>query len=192
MSCNELGWEKLSAATTPVVVIIASSTGDGDAPDNAARFYATMKCEVPRLLHSSRHGSMYSSAPSGAFESRSPEAHCKSAINFILSLYRQSKDLSCKSITPAVCSGMEPLATPRSAFVGLQEADLVSTTLLQNAVCSHRRRKTQEKGQLKGISLTVLGLGDSNYTRFCHVPKTFRNRMVDLGAAAFYEVLVRL
>ena len=44
MSCNELGWENLSAEKTPVIVLVASSTGDGDAPDNAAKFYATMKC----------------------------------------------------------------------------------------------------------------------------------------------------
>ena len=44
MSCNELGWEGLSPERTPVIVIVASSTGDGDSPDNAAKFYATMKC----------------------------------------------------------------------------------------------------------------------------------------------------
>mmetsp|Transcript_17221 Transcript_17221/g.51507 ORF Transcript_17221/g.51507 Transcript_17221/m.51507 type:complete len:883 (-) Transcript_17221:2276-4924(-) len=93
MSCNELGWENLSSERTPIVIIVASSTGDGDSPDNAAKFYATMK------------------------------------------------------------------------------------------------RKTQPLGQLKGISVAVLGLGDSNYTRFCHVPKTFRNRMTTLGATPFYQAL---
>ena len=44
MSCNELGWEGLSPKKTPVVVLVASSTGDGDPPDNAAKFFATMKC----------------------------------------------------------------------------------------------------------------------------------------------------
>jgi sulfite reductase alpha subunit-like flavoprotein len=46
MSCNELGWEGLSAEKTPLVVLVASSTGDGDPPDNAAKFYATMKCAL--------------------------------------------------------------------------------------------------------------------------------------------------
>lgn len=47
MSCNELGWENLSSERTPIVIIVASSTGDGDSPDNAAKFYATMKCDPP-------------------------------------------------------------------------------------------------------------------------------------------------
>jgi sulfite reductase alpha subunit-like flavoprotein len=50
MSCNELGWEGLSAEKTPLVVLVASSTGDGDPPDNAAKFFATMKCAL--LSHS--------------------------------------------------------------------------------------------------------------------------------------------
>lgn len=48
MSCNELGFEELAAAAAagkqPVVVFVASSTGDGDAPDNSAKFYATLRC----------------------------------------------------------------------------------------------------------------------------------------------------
>ena len=43
MSCNELGFDSLSAESTPVVVVVASSTGEGDSPDNAAKFYAQIK-----------------------------------------------------------------------------------------------------------------------------------------------------
>lgn len=50
MSCNELGWEGLSAEKTPLVVLVASSTGDGDPPDNAAKFFATMKCASAVIL----------------------------------------------------------------------------------------------------------------------------------------------
>lgn len=44
MSLNELGFEALSEKKSPVLVIVASSTGDGDPPDNAAKFYGTMRC----------------------------------------------------------------------------------------------------------------------------------------------------
>ena len=48
------------------------------------------------------------------------------------------------------------------------------------------RRKSQPEGLLKGIKFTCLGLGDSNYTRFCAVPKAFAKRFKDLGAENFH------
>lgn len=81
MSFNELGLDNLTAAKTPLVVFIASSTGDGDPPDNAATAYVAMKKQWP-------------------------------------------------------------------------------------------------KDKLAGIRYTVLGLGDSNYTRFMHVSRTLKSRWV--------------
>lgn len=43
MSCNELGFENVRADKSSVIVLIASSTGDGDAPDNSAKFYAAVR-----------------------------------------------------------------------------------------------------------------------------------------------------
>ena len=43
MSCNELSFENMSADATPVVVVVAASTGDGDPPDNAAKFYVDLR-----------------------------------------------------------------------------------------------------------------------------------------------------
>jgi len=90
---NEFGFENLTPEKAPVVVIVASSTGDGDPPDNAAKFLVTLK------------------------------------------------------------------------------------------------RKTNPAGMLKGIKYTCLGLGDSNYTRFCAVPKAFCKRFNDLGAECFFPTV---
>lgn len=40
---DEMGLTALSAEKTPVVVLVSSSTGDGDPPDNATRFYGQIK-----------------------------------------------------------------------------------------------------------------------------------------------------
>ena len=39
-------------------------------------------------------------------------------------------------------------------------------------------RKKQTDGLLKGMKFTMLGLGDSNYTRFMHVSRTLKTRYV--------------
>lgn len=45
MSMNELGFDAVTSGKAPILVIVASSTGDGDAPDNSAKFYAALKCD---------------------------------------------------------------------------------------------------------------------------------------------------
>ena len=82
-------YENISAAKTPVLVIVASSTGDGDAPDNSAQSYLRLKQPAP--------------------------------------------------------------------------AD-----------------------HLKGVMFTVLGLGDSNYSKFMEVSRNIKRRLLDQGATEFY------
>lgn len=89
MSFNELGYRNLGPETTPILVVVASSTGDGDPPDNAAEVWVQL-------------------------------------------------------------------------------------------------RKKHHRGKYKGMHFTILGLGDSNYTRFMHVPRGFKSRFLELGAEIFY------
>ncbi|WPT11078.1 Methionine synthase reductase [Picochlorum sp. SENEW3] len=91
VSMNEMGFGNLSKEKTPCVIWVASSTGDGEAPDNATKFYNDAK------------------------------------------------------------------------------------------------KKSQAEGMLRGIQFTCLGLGDSNYTRFMHVPRVLKNKFLELGATTFYE-----
>lgn len=48
------------------------------------------------------------------------------------------------------------------------------------------RRKSNKPGVLEGVKFCVLGLGDSNYTRFMGAPRRIRKRYQDLGAMPFY------
>ena len=89
-SLNALGFANLTPKDVSLLIIVASSTGDGDPPDNSANFWVQMK-----------------------------------------------------------------------------------------------KKQTEEKS-LSGIRFSVLGLGDSNYTRFMHVPRTFKNKLLELGADLFY------
>lgn len=90
-SMNEYGFENLSAEKSPVVILVASSTGDGDPPDNCAKFYAGI------------------------------------------------------------------------------------------------RKKSNTSDILKGIKFTCLGLGDSNYTRFMHIPRVLKSKFQEHGAEIFYK-----
>ncbi|MEW5314215.1 MAG: hypothetical protein WDW38_005729 [Sanguina aurantia] len=90
LSFNDLGFNNISATNTPLLVIVASSTGDGDPPDNCATAWGQM------------------------------------------------------------------VRAPAS-------------------------------GQMKGVRYTALGLGDSNYTSFMHVPRRFRARVGELGGEMFYK-----
>eukprot|EP00271_Cylindrocystis_brebissonii_P003286 TRINITY_DN1408_c0_g1_i4.p1 TRINITY_DN1408_c0_g1~~TRINITY_DN1408_c0_g1_i4.p1 ORF type:complete len:722 (-),score=109.53 TRINITY_DN1408_c0_g1_i4:140-2305(-) len=48
------------------------------------------------------------------------------------------------------------------------------------------RRKKNSPGMLAGLHYTVLGLGDSNYTRYMAIPRTFTSRLPELGGRCFY------
>ena len=45
------------------------------------------------------------------------------------------------------------------------------------------RRRTHDPALLAGMTYALLGLGDSNYDKFCFIPKGFDKRFEQLGAA---------
>jgi len=49
MSLNELSFEEVAAGKAPFLVVVASSTGEGEPPDNGAKFYATMRSPSPTI-----------------------------------------------------------------------------------------------------------------------------------------------
>jgi sulfite reductase alpha subunit-like flavoprotein len=42
------------------------------------------------------------------------------------------------------------------------------------------------EGQFKGVKFTVLGLGDSNYTKFMEVSRVIRRKFIEMGAVELY------
>jgi NADPH-ferrihemoprotein reductase len=91
LSMNEFGFENLSKDKSPYVIWVASSTGDGEAPDNASKFYTSAK------------------------------------------------------------------------------------------------KRSNPESLLQGVQFTCLGLGDSNYTRFMHIPRVLKTQFLELGATTFYD-----
>ncbi|GLD92694.1 hypothetical protein PINS_up001273 [Pythium insidiosum] len=50
------------------------------------------------------------------------------------------------------------------------------------------KRRTQPKDLLQHVVFTVLGLGDTNYDKFCYMGKSIDKRMTELGAQRFYDM----
>lgn len=92
-SMNEFGFQNVTQENCPYIIWVVSSTGDGEAPDNASRFFTSAK------------------------------------------------------------------------------------------------KKSNNENLLSGIQFSCIGLGDSNYTRFMHVPRTLKNRFLEMGAKPFYAPL---
>ncbi|CAM9734341.1 unnamed protein product, partial [Phaeothamnion confervicola] len=53
----------------------------------------------------------------------------------------------------------------------------------------HLKRRTHPKDVLEGVHFAMLGLGDSNYDKFCHTGKSMNTRLRELGAEAFYPLV---
>ncbi|GBG66666.1 hypothetical protein CBR_g66801 [Chara braunii] len=57
----------------------------------------------------------------------------------------------------------------------------------ENAVrfCGDLRKRSHPATMLSGVRYTVVGLGDSNYTRYMAIPRLFTRRLPELGARCF-------
>ena len=51
----------------------------------------------------------------------------------------------------------------------------------------HVRKTSNPKDMLANLRFCVLGLGDTNYDKFCHMGKQLDRRLPQLGANKFYE-----
>ncbi|CAG9463098.1 unnamed protein product [Pedinophyceae sp. YPF-701] len=84
--------------------------------------------------------------------------------------------------------GFENMSAERTPFVVLVSASTGDGDPPDN--CSKFwmavRRKDNPEGAFKGVKFTSLGLGDSNYTRFMHVPRVLCENMRALGAGEFF------
>ena len=147
MSCNELSFENVSADATPVVIIVAASTGDGDPPDNAAKFYVD--------LRSVWHCKELRSPPGVALRACKYGMDCGWCVEWTYGHPVASSNARHRHLTSHIGGA--------SQLLHAVEWDLRA----------HRRR-TQPSGRLTGVNFTILGLGDSNYTRFCHVPRSMK------------------
>ena len=50
------------------------------------------------------------------------------------------------------------------------------------------KRRSHPKDLLTGVHYTVLGVGDTNYDKFCHIAKGIDRKMNDLGAHQFFNL----
>ena len=50
------------------------------------------------------------------------------------------------------------------------------------------RKRSQPSDLFAGVRYCVLGLGDTNYDKFCHVGKVLDGRLKEVGAERFYEM----
>eukprot|EP00899_Mesostigma_viride_P019348 jgi/Mesvir1/27414/Mv07211-RA.2 len=74
-----------------------------------------------------------------------------------------------------------PLLVVVTSSTGDGDAPDNSTKLL-----AYVKKKTHAPDMLRGMKYTVLGLGDSNYTTFMGVPRTYKKRLAEMGATCFY------
>ena len=53
--------------------------------------------------------------------------------------------------------------------------------------CTLKMKTATPAAQLRGVKFTVLGLGDSNYTKFMEVPRLIKRKLLELGAEEFHQ-----
>jgi len=83
-------------------------------------------------------------------------------------------------------SGLSRDKTPFIIYVASSTGDGEAPDNATRFYNDLRNKNRNEPGALRGIKFTGLGLGDSNYTRFMHVPRVVKNRFLELGATEFH------
>jgi sulfite reductase alpha subunit-like flavoprotein len=158
MSMNELGFDNLTAQKTPIVVVVASSTGKQAQRKHtlAALLPAGPTVILTWSLHAMQcqsHGYHDGHTRVSLLDCRQDLVAQQLLINFQISK-QQSHRYCCFPSFPE--GDGDPPDNSATAYVAL--------------------KKSWPADRLAGVKFSVLGLGDSNYTRYMYVPRIIKNR----------------
>ncbi|GFR48804.1 hypothetical protein Agub_g10755 [Astrephomene gubernaculifera] len=109
------------------------------------------------------------------------------ARNLAASAVEKGYDANCASLNEFGFAALSPSRTPFLVVISSSTGDGDPPDNATNFFNAVRKKPEGTPKPLAGLRYTVLGLGDSNYTRFMYVPRTIKSRLAELGGSEFYK-----